>query len=663
MKTLFFKELREHRVLGVLGLVFFIILFLYTSSQSHMTAREVVQNQSHSDSSLSRLQPLVTTDYMLHIGALCAFFGGVIGWMQIHSERHRDLWGYLIHRPVTPSLIFTAKVAAGLLIYAMGAGIPLLCFVLWVRQPGSIAAPFEWAMALPSAALFLAGIACYFAVMLIGLRAVRWHGSRILPLGAAVTSLTACGGMFDPSVTFIIIFLCVGILVLAAWGAFQTHGQYTGQPAAAKAALMTSLTIGISMVMMFVATFIFSALHSQNRHEWTAHQVGKDGTLYRSTRSANLFKVEDADGKPVLNNEGRPLEQEEFGKYLAFNYSCYVSTNKGQITWPPHNKFFRYWKGTPTALWYYWHRYDRLVGYDIGSRQIIGSIGPEGFSKELAGERFAGPGSRNYPPSSTHLHTEKAVYAVDVRGNSAQEIFKSDTSDPVMEISIIGLANMPDNVMVITKKAVRLLKVNGGEVASIPYEPGYPDYPQVSLALLEQTNHFVLSLDPDYQKNKQLAGKMPIHYFWFDRENGVTKKMERPSRDINEEVPTMIGVLMSVSMPPCFAILMISSENELNKFLPLVLAYALISTAIGFWLCRRHRLSSKEQILSLSFILATGLPGLIAHICARDWPTKEKCNVCGKQRNVEHEHCEHCQAPFPAPERNGVEIFETATAE
>ena len=130
-------------------------------------------------------QPLLSRSVTSATAFFCAIFGALLGWLQIHNERHRDLWAFLIHRPLSRTKIFAAKSVAGLSLYTLGAGLPLLGFIFMTWMPGHIAAPFEWRMVLPVLSFFLAGIVFYFAGMLTGLRQARWYASRGLGLGAA----------------------------------------------------------------------------------------------------------------------------------------------------------------------------------------------------------------------------------------------------------------------------------------------------------------------------------------------------------------------------------------------------------------------------------------------------------------------------------------------
>ena len=164
-------------------------------------------------------------------------FGAVLGWLQIFNERRPDLWAFLLHRPMTRTEIFLGKTLAGLGLYAVVVGVPLLVFIGWARWPGHVAAPFELRMLRPLAACILTGVVFYFAGMLTGLRQARWYASRALGLGMA---LIVCLLMqFRPVwwEGFLVAFIGGAILMVAAWGGFQTHGYYRSQPAWGKAAL------------------------------------------------------------------------------------------------------------------------------------------------------------------------------------------------------------------------------------------------------------------------------------------------------------------------------------------------------------------------------------------------------------------------------------------
>src|ERR1017187_1556616 len=124
---------------------------------------------------MNALQPLLAHSLLIENTFFCGLFGAALGWLQSRNQAHRDLWAFLIHRPVTRTEIFLGKTIAGLCLYAFGAGLPLAILVAVVRVPGQVAAPFEWAMVLPLVSVFLMGLAWYYAGLLTGLRQARWY--------------------------------------------------------------------------------------------------------------------------------------------------------------------------------------------------------------------------------------------------------------------------------------------------------------------------------------------------------------------------------------------------------------------------------------------------------------------------------------------------------
>src|SRR5436190_8720629 len=98
MKTLIRKELRENLKLAVPVLLVLTAFFTFA-------AWEVDANV------------LLGTTNLRLTSLIYAGFAVALGWLQIHHERPRDLWAFLVHRPITRTEIFFAKIIAGLVIY------------------------------------------------------------------------------------------------------------------------------------------------------------------------------------------------------------------------------------------------------------------------------------------------------------------------------------------------------------------------------------------------------------------------------------------------------------------------------------------------------------------------------------------------------------------
>jgi len=134
MRALFRKELQENLKPAVLGCLLLTVMLLV---------------QYRNCTVVPGSQPLLARSLLTVTSLFCALIGGLFGWLQMRRESHRDLWAFLIHRPVPAPNILLAEILAGLTLYALAAGLPLVALVVWVWVPGHVAAPFEWPMVLP----------------------------------------------------------------------------------------------------------------------------------------------------------------------------------------------------------------------------------------------------------------------------------------------------------------------------------------------------------------------------------------------------------------------------------------------------------------------------------------------------------------------------------
>jgi len=195
MKALIQKELRENVKLAALGLfIFALILVLF--GYSHMLMMKSLAAGEIRDQR-GFMQPLAAPDFWRMTGYFCAIFAAVLGWFQIHHERHRDLWAFLVHRPAPRTEIFLGKVIAGLALYALVAVLPLTGYVIWALVPGHVAAPFEWIMLRPVAAH--SSPASPFISPGCSRVSGRRAGMSAAPSAWALLSLSSCRSMPNPA--------------------------------------------------------------------------------------------------------------------------------------------------------------------------------------------------------------------------------------------------------------------------------------------------------------------------------------------------------------------------------------------------------------------------------------------------------------------------------
>jgi len=686
MKALIQKELRENLKLAVLGLIVFTVLVMLSWRDYTGMMKDVLLGLRSLEG--YRLQPVESGLILVGTAWLCVIFGAVLGWMQIFNERHRDLWAFLVHRPVSRTQIFFGKVIAGLGIYIVAAGLPLVCFIAWAGIPGHVAAPFQWAMTLQIAWLFLAGIAFYFAGMLTGLRQARWYASRALGLGLAFMILLVNVVPNWRSWQILVVMLIgIAILATAVWGGFHSDGHYKGQPMLGKLGLTASITVGAGLVAFFVAFLAFALLDNflpnlfnSDNQRWSAHMMTKDGTIYKEIQGGHRPpEFVDLDGKPFIDvKTGRMIDLEEFNR-RACNKTTSIPIDCGKQSLKRRNPptFFTFYQATPDTIWCYWNRYGRLVGYDIATRRFIGSVGPNGFANDLSGggDRFNTPDQDRYPsvPSRT-LRTATAIYRADLQNRAIRTLFTTEKDETILGATDIFLNdNDWDYTVVVTKRFVRLLTPDGKVVWKTPYEPAHPDYNRIQISFLEAPGQSALWFAPSHSANRKADWKLPTRVTWLARDQGVVKSTDLPGLNLpRSKFPHGIAMKISSLLPPAFwAAVYLDLDLNVDEIwpaywwiLPLIslAVAALVWVPAGWWLGRRYSLTLQAQLGWAVFHLLCGIPGLLAFLSVQEWPARESCPNCKKLRVVDREHCEHCGADFAPPEKNGTEIFEPLAA-
>ena len=688
MKTILQKDLRENFKLALIGLAIFSLL-LIQAYQSCLNSLAYLLRSSASVRADS-FQPLLAEQVLTEAGFFCAIFGAALGWLQTRNEAHRDLWAFLIHRPLSRAEIFRGKAAAGWCLYAFGAGLPLLIFIAVVRAPGHVAAPFEWPMVLPLLAIFLTGVAYYFAGLLTGLRQARWFGSKCFGIGLA---FIASGSVFVAQEfwqALAAILLVTTILAVAVWGAYHSGGFYRGQPATGKTALIIAMLAGSSATLFAVIALLMALVFQPFKndiHFYINYEMTRDGKIYKETlQDDELKSIVDLNGQPLMDPKtGRPMERREFDQRRAYGMS--VSTtlkdrraNNAAFFYQPA-RFFSPWNFVDKRLWYE-DRHGKLVGYDGRTRRFIGALVPRGFNGASTAERFLPvPTQSNYfynddyynDTEARPIASAKRVYQADLKARELKPIYTVAKDDEIGGCAgINGIiyqtgTNVTRNVMITTRKSVLVIGMEDGEpILETPYVPNFSEYPSVSVNYLigplsgSATNRFAVWFNPDYKLNARSGWKMPQHVEWLTANSSVTHSQDLPTLNTSAD-EFWPERAVSTLVPP--ALLIPSQKYFLRfeyylRFEPLMsCALDLLCVLAGGWLARRYCFSTGATIGWLVFILIFGIPGLLTLLCVQEWPAREMCPNCKKLRAVDRENCEHCDAKFPAPEKNGTEIF------
>jgi ABC-type transport system involved in multi-copper enzyme maturation permease subunit len=676
MKAIIQKDLRENMKPALIGLAIlsFILLQTYQASVTLLAALlpgDVAGGEGS-------LQPLLSPNLLSEAALFCAIFGAALGFLQSRNEANRDLWAFLIHRPVTRTEIFRGKVIAAVGLYVFGAGLPLLVFVAVVRWPGHVAAPFEWAMVLPLVSIFLSGLGFYFAGLLTGLRQARWYVSRAFGLGLAMIALMGIVYLTEFWQTLLLISVVVLLLATAAWGAYQTGGFYHGQAMAGSLASVVAVTAGCGFVLAagagLLGDLILQPL-SDHTSVSSYYEMTREGAIYKLTfRNNELVAIEDLNGHPLLDPQtGQNMGRAEFNKHVASVWTAY-SRFKYEVK-PRSNpqnpmRFFSLISIRDKTFWYL-DRHGELTGYDGRTRKYIGRLAPHGDNRPPASEPFLiQPNDIAYynpyaDSSWKMMATAKAVYRVDFRNRDIQSIFAVSNDDEIGAFtSPQGIYNesTPRRFFVTTRKTIYLGDSTGRTILSLPYLPGYSEYPEIQFGSIYATNNGPIMTEslnvwfhPDNQMNKLSGWKMPIHILWLGPDHTVTNRTDLPSIPAPDYHPWPDELATALAPPPAH---LVYDNNISSPWNVLCIALAGVSAITGCLLARRYNFSTGAWVGWTLFIFVTGIAGLLGFLCAQDWPARERCPNCRKLRTVDREYCEHCAARFSPPAKTGTEIFE-----
>ena len=130
--------------------------------------------------------PFVTDGFVGDFWWLAMGLTVALGAVQPLMESIRGTWPFLLHRPATRRWVVAVKLLVGLSLYLVTGAAIILARAFWAATPGTHASPFFWSMTLPCWEVWFSATVVYFAAFLVGIRPVRWYGSRLLPLVVAV---------------------------------------------------------------------------------------------------------------------------------------------------------------------------------------------------------------------------------------------------------------------------------------------------------------------------------------------------------------------------------------------------------------------------------------------------------------------------------------------
>ncbi len=689
-RAMIWKEFRENGKWAALGMLAMSVGlgWVLIDHASRFRFRDYAEYQSSGT-------PLLSDPFQAVVIVGSAVIALLIALAQTLPEKRLDQWAFLVHRPVPRSKLIGCKVAAGLMLYFFAVVMPVAVSVIWVAMPNHVPAPFVAGMATPSIIDVLAGVAYYFAGLVIGLRDARWYGSRILVLGAPIAaSLLA---FFIASFTWAMLppIVAIALLATAAWGAFVAGGQYARQAWPAKVSLGASLFVGVLMLGGVAVAAISNSFPRRwgildNRY----YSLLADGSFVAFHQVGEKFvEATDLQGKPVPEALLQAHGAHE-NPYADATLSLDVRDSQSSYDKSWYRRLQRYvevMESTEDESWYYLQDAGYGVGYSRLKRMRVGTFGPAGFSpvgeSDPPDVRFDGRtvpirGWHIYPGYDTWLTFRSASYEIDSAKRRVVARLVPPPGEQLVSVSI-GQEDewhgyrrnaKPPKLLdaYVTDKTLGVFESKGKMLFTIPLEHTRAQGFRAVTVAKRGTNpeRFFVMYAPEYE-----AANKPTLVTELNESGTAVARLELPMLPHKDygAMPVRWEMVFTYSMsPPVFQGYRIYSawrhvgadairwmwSDATSKAVTLgALLSGLISSWLSVLIARRQGASRRIRIAwaILNFLL--GLAGVVTMLCLAALPMLETCPGCGKRRFISTSKCPRCDAPFAGPALDGTEVF------
>jgi hypothetical protein len=623
-------------------------------------------------------------DFPKHTVFIAPLAGLLMGVVQTLFETRPDNWGFVVHRPISRRKVFITKAAAGLLLLYAGLLIPCAFAWTWAARRGNLAMPFQARMMLPMFADVLNAGSYYFIAMLLVLRRAKWFGTRLLPLGLPLASsmmITFFIGEFWQALSLIVIVQAIG--AIAACGIFEVNGE--NPPSfAPRLALGTAIYpggIGVLMALIGISQSFASA-----GGRWQYYQVDRNGNPVRVTQTIQNgergWSITDPAGNPLPQYAGVDLD-DPANSNLFTRFSAHL-IDQNDIPWPLTVEYaeMNYRSPTPGVVPMrsgaprgtrlpFAAIYDvpqHLIDlYDPNSHAQIGTIGPAGFASQgsAPAQRFEGNPINLFLLGSTRAFAfDSQVYWLRLDQRRVQPIFTATPDDPVISASTVGTAANSDAIIA-TYHKLYLLQPDGTKMfsAALPFDPTQYHFD----ASLLSNGHLVLqALSTPGSASKD------NHVLEYTSDGTVIRRTQLPrlidARSPKKYETAMFGAMFPLAARPISPswildeVIDIRSDEFPHLFEGFMWASALLCALLCLLMSLRCGLGKTATIAwsVASFLL--GPAGITVMLALNDWPAREACPACGRNRIVWRRQCSHCGSPEAPSAMDGREIFEPTDA-
>ena len=635
--------------------------------------------------------------FWLH--AYAAFVAAVIGVWQ-GRESSGDLWGFTMHRPVSPHAVVAAKVLVGIGAVLVAVGVPYALAMWWHAIPGNRAAPFDRSFWYPGIVDLISATMYYGAGLLAGSRRspILVRAFAFAPALVGSIFVTTADSL---TVALIIAVAVAAVLIAAAWSTFITGSDFDAQAPWGRAANVATALAASFVAVMVVALIIAVSLPEGPPRRYTTPLTptafvsgsGQLALLHPTPPNASgggggrTDRVTDVAGNRIPELEGR-LGGPMLGSGVMIAPALPVDTLSARwgtpstapyreprhwVT-PLHNDFMR-------TRWFYERRSGLISIYDPTTKRLQGWVGPDGYSPypTVPTRHFTGVfrrGTYGDDGRFRMLVLSDAVYRIDglerprliFAAPPGETIFGADSAHWQRADNGPAPVAMPFALVATDKHAYVLDTAGKVEIVTrneptdgdwgafvsatrAPFGAGQPTFlwygayasPTDTLRVLEFRNG---SATP-------FARHVFAAHPWGENISTVAMSRMAAGRDVTF-APGPFSAFRTFSIRT-----RVPEEERAEAFraVKIMLGVCLLLAAFAFWVCQRYAFSHRQTLLWTTLTAVTGPVALLSMLALLQWPARVPCPACRKARVVNRERCEHCNAPFTAPEPNGTEVF------
>lgn len=687
MKSLLWKELRENLKWALLGMVALGAALFYGLYQ---TPYGQMSFSSYEGITLLRKPFLLVTTFGFPLVGL------FLGLVQVLPELKRDRWAALLHRPVSHQMIYSGKIAAGMILYGIAAVLPFAIVVWLVATPGNFAAPFVPGLLLAGVADLLVGLVYYFAAFAMTLQRRSWP-ERVLPLLAALyvsyfvlgTSLFRVAAESALAMVF--------ALGVASWGIIRKPESLTERGWLPRLALIAVMFYGICGLGE-LGRALLEAVGPEPRREFVRYEITKGGVPVRFTFLNGVLTS-------VTDSTGQPLSDPKLSKERARNQVINLNQASGYIgdshgwkprEWQPSyrqtSKYLQVgdtyqfpqpeqWFGfLPDRSWICYAPFTKrpVVRLDVEGFQDL-SVVPKPFSEEDQIESLRSDCFVIWNEEGVRLAYLAKRQMVDLQLPAPLPIF--------------GIANVWANSDTGSVRASAFALNDGLAIyddretllAFLPYAEDVSKWGRIDVGINDTRDRLYLWYQPSVWIKPKESRAMPSFLHEVDLQGNVlksttleqlpqlplarsltqvlTQRLQSPALFFGEMGYRKVGEMMgSTRLRDALRSQLVDRWKQTRTDMVWMLGLSGLCAALACFLGARAGLSKRTLMAWTVFVLGFNLAGLLVFRLAVDWPRRVTCESCKKPRPIHRNLCPCCGKEWDPPVLTGTEIIDLSSA-